>query len=455
MELICDADQHWKDHPEDYALTWDEAQQLSRAGRMIHDVLDRHISVDANGQLVHVMSETIREEILDTFHRKRILKKYSVDLMQRVLHGSMKWFSLFVSIESLQQNDAQSDRTIFLLRANENSGLIPPSEYPDFYASKGKLEDDAFLLSARETLHLTSEYRLIRPCELYILEMISSVFQETDQSSDAVSVISCSSFRVIHQGPVTNEFTRLGVKGKTPTRDMITGISTLASGDLTVAFKDETGKSVKLQSSTYRLYDALIAHWTETGSQSNMISYPLSEYMKLCNLSSESTTRRGVKQGLETLYTVSLSFKGKGKYGEENFIDMRICDAKGIVNNNIIFGLSLQCAQLLGRYPVMYLPNLYFTIPVKQFPHAPFFLRRIAEHKRMNMGKTNENIISVETLLAAAPELPRYPISRQTHSILKFMYYFFSMLLTHGTPVQHSSVLGGRFSGDGCMVLQI
>ncbi len=64
MELICDADQYWKDHPEDYALTWDEAQQLSRAGRVIHDVLDRYISVDVNGQLVHVMSETIREEIL-------------------------------------------------------------------------------------------------------------------------------------------------------------------------------------------------------------------------------------------------------------------------------------------------------------------------------------------------------------------------------------------------------
>ncbi len=111
--------------------------------------------------------------------------------------------------------------------------------------------------------------------------MISSVFQETDQSSDAVSVISCSSFRVIHQGPVTNEFTRLGTRGKTPTRDMITGISTLASGDLMVSFKDETGKSIKLQSSTYRLYDALIAHWTETGSRSNVISYPLSEYMKL------------------------------------------------------------------------------------------------------------------------------------------------------------------------------
>ncbi len=163
MELIRDADQYWKDHPEDYALTWDEAQQLSRAGRVIHDVLYRYISVNENGQIVHVMNETIREEILDVFQKKRILKKYSVDLMQRVLRGNMKCFSLFVSIESLQQNDAQSDRTIFLLRTNESSSLVPPIEYPDFYASKGKSGDDTFLLAARETLHLTSDYRLIHP----------------------------------------------------------------------------------------------------------------------------------------------------------------------------------------------------------------------------------------------------------------------------------------------------
>ncbi len=33
------------------------------------------ILVDANGQLVHVMNETIREEILDAFKKKRILKE--------------------------------------------------------------------------------------------------------------------------------------------------------------------------------------------------------------------------------------------------------------------------------------------------------------------------------------------------------------------------------------------
>ena len=41
-------------------------------------------------------------------------------------------------------------------------------------------------------------------------------------------------------------------------------------------------------------------------------------------------------------------------------------------------------------------------------PNSYNFLRKISEHKNMNAGKKNENIISVETLLSCANALPSY-----------------------------------------------
>ena len=48
------------------------------------------------------------------------------------------------------------------------------------------------------------------------------------------------------------------------------------------------------------------------------------------------------------------------------------------------------------------------TLNSKRNPNSYYLLRKIAEHKNMNIGKKNENIIAVKTLLSVAPFLPTY-----------------------------------------------
>ena len=52
-------------------------------------------------------------------------------------------------------------------------------------------------------------------------------------------------------------------------------------------------------------------------------------------------------------------------------------------------------------------PAQLWRINQKRNPNSYYFLRRIAEHKNMNIGKKNEDIISVKTLLSASPYLPK------------------------------------------------
>ena len=48
------------------------------------------------------------------------------------------------------------------------------------------------------------------------------------------------------------------------------------------------------------------------------------------------------------------------------------------------------------------------TLNSKRNPNSYYLLRKIAEHKNMNIGKKNENIIAVKTLLSVAQFIPTY-----------------------------------------------
>lgn len=47
-----------------------------------------------------------------------------------------------------------------------------------------------------------------------------------------------------------------------------------------------------------------------------------------------------------------------------------------------------------------------FALDTQKYPHSYHLFRKIQEHKNMNAGKRNENIISVKALLNAANGIP-------------------------------------------------
>lgn len=218
-----------------------------------------------------------------------------------------------------------------------------------------------------------------------------------------------STFSTIRQGTATNTLTKIKPSTKRNTIiDTITGTATITQGNLSITIPDFT-KLKGFRTSTYQLLDALTVALTETGAKSPAVALSLEEYMKKRGLKDKKEARKQVTDDLETLFNATISFKEKRKKGQEqDFHDIRIIDSKGIRKGiiNVTFGTAFY--NILLGYPIMPYPAQLWELNSKRNPNSFYLLRKIAEHKNMNVGKKNEDIIAVKTLLAVAPYLPSY-----------------------------------------------
>lgn len=218
-----------------------------------------------------------------------------------------------------------------------------------------------------------------------------------------------STFSTIRQGTATNALTKIKPSTKRNTIiDTITGTATITQGNLSITIPDFT-KLKGFRTSTYQLLDALTVALTETGAKSPVVALSLEEYMKKRGLKDKKEARKQVTDDLETLFNATISFKEKRKKGQEqDFHDIRIIDSKGIRKGIITVTFGTVFYNILLGYPIMPYPAQLWELNSKRNPNSFYLLRKIAEHKNMNVGKKNEDIIAVKTLLAVAPYLPSY-----------------------------------------------
>ena len=218
-----------------------------------------------------------------------------------------------------------------------------------------------------------------------------------------------STFSTIRQGTATNALTKVKASTKRNTViDPITGTATITQGSLTITIPDFT-ELTGFKTSTYQLLDALTVALTESGAKSPVVALSLEEYMAKRGLKDKKEARKQATDDLETLFNAKISFKERRKKGQEqDFHDIRIIDSKGIRKGiiNVSFGTAFY--NVLIGYPIMPYPAQLWTLNSKRNPNSFYLLRKIAEHKNMNVGKKNEDIIAVKTLLAVAPNLPSY-----------------------------------------------
>ena len=252
--------------------------------------------------------------------------------------------------------------------------------------------------------------------KLKTLEALEDTVAETKPASSRVapSILPTddrekSTFSTIRQGTATNALTKVKPSTKKNTViDPITGTATITQGSLTITIPDFT-ELTGFKTSTYQLLDALTVALTETGAKSPVAALSLEEYMAKRGLKDKKEARKQATADLETLFNAKISFKEKRRKGQEqDFHDIRIIDSKGIRKGiiNVSFGTSFY--NILLGYPIMPYPAQLWTLNGKRNPNSFYLLRKIAEHKNMNVGKKNEDTIAVKTLLAVAPNLPSY-----------------------------------------------
>jgi hypothetical protein len=158
------------------------------------------------------------------------------------------------------------------------------------------------------------------------------------------------------------------------------------------------------------LFDRMMIAAAEAGVSGQRGGFALRTYMAERGLSDEKSLRMQVERDLEILFGSKISWVGRGK--NKDFMDLRILGNKGIKNGVVFYEFTTTFFEALMNDKGARLMYMQFPVALlraanaKNNPWAYFLGRRAALHRHMNRGATNENIISVETLLSACPDFP-------------------------------------------------
>ena len=223
----------------------------------------------------------------------------------------------------------------------------------------------------------------------------------------AVDLVTSPKFDTIRQGVATNKLTKLSssnIAGVNP----ITKVTSWNAENVKVFIAGYESKDRQLSSTTYRLLDALTVYFTECGSSNKTIEMPLQYFMDKCGLRDQKSARQQVKSELDILSSIQIEWQEKDGKDIRDYEKTSIIQAHGIKNGKIIAVLSDNFFDYLSSTYIMPYPKQLYRINAKKNPHSFFLLRKITEHKNMNNGKSNEDIIAVKTLLDAMPDLPKY-----------------------------------------------
>ena len=214
-------------------------------------------------------------------------------------------------------------------------------------------------------------------------------------------------FSKVRQGSMTNSLTKMNLTRDNASLNPITDTATFSEDKLSISLMEFSSISMGLKTTTHKLLDAITSIFTENGAASPTVHLPLDVYMSMCGLRDKKEARRQVKADLNTLLHLSLSFSSSYDW-DSDFMNVMLCSAAGIVKGVIVMEFSRPIYETLKRYSFMPYPRQLWALNPQYNPNSYYFLRKISEHKHMNRGKSNEDIISVRTLLAASPLLPKY-----------------------------------------------
>lgn len=154
-------------------------------------------------------------------------------------------------------------------------------------------------------------------------------------------------------------------------------------------------------------------------NQRRTVSITVDEYMELCGLKDRKEARKSLKASLETIYNIDLEWDedryiipaGKKRRVKETVhYHTRIASTRGEIKRtgDIVFSFNMDLAEYLANAYIMPYPTALFKISAKYNPYSYSIGRKLAEHHNMNIGKSNANIISVESLIKRLQELPSY-----------------------------------------------
>jgi hypothetical protein len=198
--------------------------------------------------------------------------------------------------------------------------------------------------------------------------------------------------------------------GTIPGRDFIMHIRELAK------MRSGINRSAPL------LLDSLLIAATEDGLRNTLITLPLKEYMRMRGLNNVKEARIQANEDLDVLQRIHFEIpikRGRGRgstikvhiFGGTTGLPDETMEPEHMIRKGIIiFRFNEDFYNILRidgeKYLFMPLPSEGMKGNLQHYPYKFWFCRTIAEHKRMNIGKLNEDVIGVETITKNCPGFP-------------------------------------------------
>lgn len=205
------------------------------------------------------------------------------------------------------------------------------------------------------------------------------------------------------QGSHVNSLThKITTKISDPAQLDINGRGTIESKNFKLYIEGYDKLVNGANTSAVKLFNAAIMNCKKNGGP--LAQIPLKEYMELRGLKDEDKARKQIKNDMEVFKAIKFEYKHKRDWLSISLYGGRSGIYKGIIE----FRFTPEFYASIPEKQFMFIPQEFFTTSDKYNPHTAYFILRVSEHKRMNLGKKNENIIGVQTLIDSSPFFPKY-----------------------------------------------
>lgn len=176
-------------------------------------------------------------------------------------------------------------------------------------------------------------------------------------------------------------------------------------GDIVLSFNKEK----KLNVQGLKMLDFLLVQSNNSNYfKDDSFQIPIKNYMEICGLTSYRNAKKQIANGLMNLMNLKVTIKDDEKKSKINIYQEQLI-RKFIIKNGYLFvRLDEPLIYMIRTSRYMTLPNQLFRINNVKFPNSYYLLKRVSEHKNINKNSTNEDILTIKTLLESCPNLPKY-----------------------------------------------
>ena len=161
----------------------------------------------------------------------------------------------------------------------------------------------------------------------------------------------------------------------------------------------------ELSTPVKKVFDIAVLSFTHTHDR--LVKFTVEDYMRLCGINDEQKARKQIDNALELLFDMTLSYDDSAqKNKRRNYMDMRVIDKKGMTKGVVELHFVEDFANALIQMPKMpYSLRILQASKGREHRNSFYLARKILTQLNMNLGKKNERIFSVKSLLENAPFL--------------------------------------------------